>query len=158
MEILARPAIATDLDALVALAEAAVAELSPQRGGRVWRGQQARREPRRSSLLADLHDPERLLLVGTIDKVVVGYASARTETMADGARLGVVDELMVDEAARAVGVGEALLEACLHWCRAAGCTGVDAFALPGARETKNFFETAGFTARLLVVHRPLDDA
>lgn len=44
----------------------------------------------------------------------------------------------------------------LDWFVGAGCTGVDALALPGARATKNFFEENGFTARLLVVHRRLD--
>ena len=32
---------------------------------------------------------------------------------------------------------------------------VDAFALPGHRATKNFFEEEGFTARALIMHRPL---
>jgi hypothetical protein len=35
--------------------------------------------------------------------------------------------------------------------------GIDAFALPGMRETKNFFEGSGFTARLLVMHRQAVD-
>ena len=43
----------------------------------------------------------------------------------------------------------------LDWCRAAGCVGVDSLALPGNRHTKNFFETFGFKARALVVHRSL---
>jgi hypothetical protein len=43
----------------------------------------------------------------------------------------------------------------LAWFSARGCLGVDSTALPGARETKNFFEESGFTARLLVMHRRL---
>ncbi len=57
--------------------------------------------------------------------------------------------------AREVGVGEAVLARALEWATARGCIGVDAWALPGERATKNFFEAAGFTARLLVVHRSL---
>lgn len=38
---------------------------------------------------------------------------------------------------------------------AAGCLGIDALALPGNRETKNFFEASGLTARAIVVHRSL---
>ena len=49
----------------------------------------------------------------------------------------------------------ALFAEALAWMGRIGCTGVDALALPGARATKNFFEENGFTARLLVVHRPL---
>jgi hypothetical protein len=48
-----------------------------------------------------------------------------------------------------------MLSAALGWMAAAGCQGVDANTLPGARHTKNFFEEAGLTARLLVVHRHL---
>jgi hypothetical protein len=48
-----------------------------------------------------------------------------------------------------------MLDAVIAWCTERGCTGIDAHALPGNRDTKNFFETFGFTARLLVVHRSL---
>jgi hypothetical protein len=43
----------------------------------------------------------------------------------------------------------------LDWCRSLGCIGVDSNALPGSRAVKSFFENEGFTARLLVMHRPL---
>jgi hypothetical protein len=39
--------------------------------------------------------------------------------------------------------------------RGGGCVGIDALALPGNRQTKNFFESFGFTARAIVVHRRL---
>ena len=38
----------------------------------------------------------------------------------------------------------------------ADVSGVDATALPGHRQAKNFFERAGFTARLLVMHHAVD--
>ena len=57
--------------------------------------------------------------------------------------------------ARDVGVGEELIGEVLRWCEQRDCIGVDALALPGNRATKNFFETFGFTARLLVLHRKL---
>jgi GNAT superfamily N-acetyltransferase len=66
--------------------------------------------------------------------------------------LGRITDLFVEPGARAVGVGEALMDALLPWFRARECRGVDATALPGNRETKNFFEMSGFTARLLVMH------
>ena len=34
--------------------------------------------------------------------------------------------------------------------------GIDSFALPGDRETKNFFESQGMVARLINVYRSLD--
>jgi hypothetical protein len=55
-----------------------------------------------------------------------------------------------------VGVGEAVMDHLVAWCRAQGCFGVDSLALPGDRQTKNFFESFGLVARAIVVHRPLD--
>jgi hypothetical protein len=47
------------------------------------------------------------------------------------------------------------MEAVLAWAGERGCVGVDALALPGSRETKNFFESFGLVARAIVVHRDL---
>ena len=67
-----------------------------------------------------------------------------------------VEDLFVLDEARSVGLGETLMDALLDWCRARGCRGVDAVALPGHRATKNFFEESGFTARLIVMYRSLE--
>ena len=96
------------------------------------------------------------MVVGTIDGVVVGYAVARVERLGDGSRLGVVDDIFVEEEARGIGVGEAMMNDLVAWSRAKGCFGMDAMALPGHRLTKNFFEESGFTARKIVMHRSLD--
>jgi hypothetical protein len=48
-----------------------------------------------------------------------------------------------------------MAEALVAFCTARGCVGIDALALPGHRAAKNFFEESGFTARALVMHRPL---
>ena len=51
-------------------------------------------------------------------------------------------------------MGEELLAALVEWCTQQGATVVDSLALPGKRATKNFYEAAGFKARLLTVsHR-----
>jgi len=94
-------------------------------------------------------------MVGTIDGEVVGYATVELDTLADRGLLGVITAVFALPEARAVGVGEAMLDAVIPWCEERGCVGIDAHALPGNRDTKNFFETFGFTARLLVVHRKL---
>ena len=44
----------------------------------------------------------------------------------------------------------------LAWCTDHQCRGIDGFAFPGDRGAKSFFESAGFKARLLVMHRDLD--
>jgi GNAT superfamily N-acetyltransferase len=151
----ARPATAADVPRLAELAAEAVAEQAEARGGPVWSQREARAVPAEASLREDLADAERLVLAGTIDDAVVGYAVVRTEPVRDGGLLGVLTDVYVEPGARAVGVGEQLVEAVLGWCAERGCVGVDGLALPGNRETKNFFETFGFTARAIVVHRPL---
>ena len=93
--------------------------------------------------------------VGTIDDAIIGYAHVSVDTLDDGARLGVVHAIYVEAEGREVGLGEALLDTVIGWCAEHDCVGIDAHALPGNRQTKNFFETFGFTARLLVVHRKL---
>ena len=151
----ARPATRADLPRLVELVREAVAELTPTRGGAVWARHDARPEPVEPSLAAAIGDPDQLVLVGTIDGTAIGLATVRLEDLHDGGRLAVVDEIYVEDGARGVGVGEALMEAVLTWARERGCVGVDSLALPGNRHTKNFFESFGLVARAIVVHRAL---
>jgi ribosomal protein S18 acetylase RimI-like enzyme len=153
----ARPATDGDAEAVTAIADAIRQELAPLRGGAVLLAQQ----PCRTSPAADGAtvggDVAVSNFVGTIDEVVVGFASVAIERLHDGSRLGVIDGLGVLMDARGVGVGEAMLDEVVAFCRREHCRGIDSYALPGTRETKNFFETFGFTARLLVVHSSLLD-
>lgn len=151
----ARPASDVDLPRLVELARAAISELRATKGGDVWSRRDARQEPIDASLKADLADPDAIVLSGTIDDAVVGYAVARTEILADGSRLARITDLYVEPDGREVGIGEELLDAVVAWASAAGCFGIDSIVLPGNRETKNFFEGFGLVARAIVVHRSL---
>ena len=108
-----------------------------------------------ATLAALVTDPDALVLVGTFDDVVVGYGIVQLERLRDGTTLAVVDGLYVEPAARGVGVGEAVMDAVVAWSEEKGCRGIDGFALPGDRETKNFFERFGLTARAILVHRSL---
>ncbi|HZB72000.1 MAG TPA: GNAT family N-acetyltransferase [Acidimicrobiales bacterium] len=155
MEEAARPAAGEDVPRLAQLVAEAVAEQAEGRGGRIWSARETRALPADASLAALVADPDALVLAGTIDGTVVGYAVTVTEQLRTGDRLGVVTDVYVEEGARGVGVGEALLDQVVAWCEAAGCIGIDALALPGNRSTKNFFESFGFTARAIVVHRRL---
>lgn len=133
------------------LVSAGIAELTASKGGGVW----ARREAPESSrprLEAAVASADTQVLVGTLDEIVVGYAITRVEVLRDGSRLGVIEEIFVQESARGVGVGEALMRDIQAWLLERGCFGADALALPGQRVTKNFFEESGFTARKLVMH------
>ena len=150
MDVEARLAVAGDLPIMVDLARHARSEQSEQRGGKLLIARHCRPEPLDAAFAEAVDDPTTGLWVGTIDGVPVGYALVSAD-----ADIAVIEELHVDPGARAVGVGEALLDAIVPWAKELGCSGIDSFALPGARETKNFFETFGMTARLLVLHRDL---
>ena len=153
----ARPATPADRDRLLELAAQAIAELAPTRGGAVWRRREARPVPLGPSIDGALASPGTLVLAGTIDDAIIGYGVVRAEALRDGGQLGVIDDLYVEPDARGVGVGEAMMDQIVAWCRERGCIGVDALALPGHRATKNFFESFGLTARAIVVHRQLDE-
>ena len=151
-----RPATEADVPRLAELARAGIAELRPMKGGSVWAAREARPEPVEDSLKQAVVDPETLAVVGTIDGFPVGYAVVHLEELHDGSLLGVIDDIFVEEGARQVGVGEAMMNDLVAWCRGKGCAGMDAMALPGHRSTKNFFEESGFTARNLVMHHRLE--
>jgi GNAT superfamily N-acetyltransferase len=155
MEEAARAASAADLSAVVTLARALRAELRELRGGALWEEYQARPEPLEQSLGALLDRDDARIVVGTIDDSIIAYGTVELVELRDGRRLGVIAELFVDAAARAVGVGEAIANFVIAFCKDAGCLGIDAYALPGNREAKNFFERSGFTARELTMHHKL---
>ena len=146
MEVGVRVATPDDAARLAQLTTEAIAEQADGRGGAIWSVREARLAP----------SGETVQLVGTIDDVVVGFTTIGTETLADGTMLGIVTAIYVEPEARAVYVVEVMLYEAIAWCRDKGCRGVDAHALPGNRDTKNFFETFGMTARLIVVHRNLE--
>jgi GNAT superfamily N-acetyltransferase len=153
-----RPATSNDAVAIVELARALRAELIALRGGPLWADREAPGEPLEAAVHGWLEDPCWLVVTGCIDDVVLGYGVVEVETLRSGSKLGVIHELFVEAEARSVGVGEAMTDALVAFCREAQCAGIDAPALPGHRAAKNFFEEHAFTARALVMHRALDDA
>jgi len=104
---------------------------------------------------AYLTEPGRVALVGLLDNWIAGAALCRVN-QTEGNPRGVLDLCFVEQGAREVGLGRLLLDRSLDWFRDQGCTGVDGTAFPGDRDAKQFFESAGFKARLLVMHLPLD--
>jgi len=150
VEVDARPAVAGDLPLLVEMARALRLEQAGLRGGPLLVARHCRPEPLDLAFGEAIGDPTTGLWAGTIDGVPVGYALVSADD-----DIAVIEELHVEVEARAVGVGEAILDAIVVWAKEHACSGIDAYALPGARETKNFFETFGMTARLLIVHRDL---
>jgi ribosomal protein S18 acetylase RimI-like enzyme len=154
----ARAAMPSDLTELVRLAELAATTVTPVRGGRMHLQLARRQPPLLTSFQADLEDPRAVVVVGAIDSVVVGYGAAVVVDLPDGSTVASVTDLFVEPAGRGVGIGELVMDALVAWAQDHGCEAIDAVALPGDRETKNFFERFGLTARAIVVHRRLDAA
>jgi GNAT superfamily N-acetyltransferase len=148
-----RPATDVDVPRVAELARLLRSELTELRGGPLWADREAPGEPLADVIMGWLADPRRLVVVGAIDDVVIGYGTVAVETLRTGAALGVIDELFVEPGARSVGVGEAMAGELVAFCDEHHCSGIDARALPGHRAAKNFFETNGFTARAIVMHQ-----
>lgn len=154
MEVGSRRATPADIPALAGLYEllaAEMAELKP-----VWPLADGLAEPIEASLERLLADPDAVLYVGEIDAYPFGFLLARSEPMlpqAGGERIGSVRLIFTDPEAREVGIGEALIERFLDDFRTEGHRRFDAHVPPGHREAKNFFESNGFAARRIVMHR-----
>lgn len=155
MQVSARPADDDDLEVVVAVAGAAIAELTPLRGGAVWSQTDARTEPYADGFRDELGRGDATVVVGTIDDTVVGYAAAHVQALHDGRGIARITDLYVLPDARKVGVGESLMGELESWARDHELVGLDSVALPGDRDTKNFFETFGLVARAITVHRSL---
>ncbi len=151
-----RLALPTDLDVLENFAAEAVHEQTENRGGTIWSKRDTRNPPYRASLESVLNNPDEDIWIGLIDDVPVGYAVAAVEMLRTGETLGIISDIWIEPQAREVGVGEELINVIIRWCTERNCIGIYSMALPGNRATKNFFETFGFKARLLTVHRPLN--
>ncbi|MFM7064601.1 MAG: GNAT family N-acetyltransferase [Actinomycetes bacterium] len=135
-----------DTPALVRLGQLAADELRTQRGGSAYLRELGRRPE-------DLLVPpgSGIQMVGHLGGAVVGTVALHETHHADRTVTGQVAALYVEPDARAVGVGERLVQGALEVARSRGWVALDATALPGDRATKNFFESAGLVARRLVV-------
>jgi len=120
------------------LAEVARESIREARGGARW----IETHP-----LPDWTNPDLSVLVADLDGVVVGYLVGR---LSSGDVL-MVDEVFVLEEARELGFGDALVEEIQQIGRRRGARRMEAEALPGDRDTKNLWERAGITARLITV-------
>ena len=156
MIVAARLATPDDLELIAQMAGDAIKELRPLRGGQVWANTDARTEPLIDGLRDELAAPDAAVFVGTIDDAPVGYAAAHERDLHDGSAMARITDLYVIPDARKVGIGEALILAVEGWARDHGLVALDSVALPGDRDTKNFFETFGLVARALEVHRRIE--
>jgi GNAT superfamily N-acetyltransferase len=142
-----RRAEPADVVQLAALEEEARRALVDQRGGLRWLDEHPLiGEAWLERLRADT------VFVAFIDDVLVGYVVV----VDDGPDISRVDQVFVTPEARELGFGDAMLAAGLAHARERGAQVFEGEALPGDRETKNLYERAGITARLITVSTRLD--
>lgn len=148
MSFAVRTATTADAAELAALEVQARAALLPNRGGAAWLDEHpAVGGASRWEAVIEHGD----VWVAAVDGLVVGYLQ-----LAIDHPLARVRQVFVRPEARGLGFGEHLLSAAIGHARNQRCVAIDTEALPGDRDTKNLYERAGITARLLVLRRTLD--
>lgn len=152
----ARLATAHDLGAIAEIGGAVLAPLPEARGGPIFTALELGFDtPAGRAERALAGSSSGGCAVGEFGGVVFGYAVWTIEDLDGGGTLGRLHDFAVHPDARGVGIGEAMMDLIVAALRDRGCVGVDAWALPGDRATKNFFESFGLKARLLTAHRAL---
>lgn len=147
-----RRASADDAPALTALEQDARRAIAEARGGAAVLAEL----PAHDDWAPALAEPTRQVFVATIDEVVLGYLELLLPAGPGLGGVWTVRQVYVDPGARELGLGDDLLAAAVDAARRGGGVAIDAWALPGDRETKNLFERAGITARKIVVRKRLD--
>ena len=99
-----------------------------------------------------VRDASTRVFVGTLDDAVVAYMVL---VLRSRRNRGDVTHVYVEQEARELGLGDTMVEQAISTVREAGLEGIESVALPGDRETKNLFERAGLTARLITVYKAL---
>ena len=152
-----RPATRDDRDALTGMARRAWDEAVDQRGGPQFARETGPLDDW-TSRLDDLIDrDDTLLLIGGIDGVPLGFTLARVHRFGTDDSVVDLPVLYTEPEARSVGIAAGLMASVAAWARRQGAAGLDAAVLPGNRSAKNFFESFGMKARLIRVHRRLED-
>ena len=134
----------------------AVSELKNKRGGEVFLNLKTFSSDSLANFSQWLDSSDHRVVAGLFGDAVVAYGVLEFASTNDRERIASIKELFVMEDARSVGVGECLMDFLVNQAIENKVIGIDSFALPGDRETKNFFESQGMVARLIQVYRPIE--
>ena len=146
-----RRAASGDARSLALLEDEARAGRVDARGGNRWLEEHPRIAPGWDRAVTDRAVFVAVLTFSGDPEVIVGFLVLDV----DGA-IARVDQVYVTPEARELGFGDALLEVATEAARSAGVVVLEGQALPGDRNTKNLYERAGITARLITVSTRLD--
>ncbi len=127
-----------------------------KRGGEVLLEISPNSEDIHKAFSAFLESENHVLIVGLFEDVIVGYGHLEFSMTNSNKKMASLKEIFVLKDARSVGVGECMMNLITDTAVKNTSCGIDSFALPGDRETKNFFESQGMVARLINVYRSLD--
>ncbi len=154
MRVGARFAVADDLGELVRLYGELAVEQRAIRA--IWPYADGLAEPIEAGLAALVERSDAAVVLGEIDAVAVGFLVGTTEPLfepLEDQNIGVTGLIFTDHEARGVGVGAAMLDLVMEWFASRGIERFDARVSPGHRMAKNFFESNGFKARSITMHR-----
>jgi ribosomal protein S18 acetylase RimI-like enzyme len=141
-------AVSTDID--VARGEAndelvdALARLLPQLSSSP--------PPTKDELQQLIDDPHSLLLVARLDGEVVGCLTLVLYRIPTGLKAW-IEDVVVDDAARGHGIGEALNRRALDEARRLGVKGVSLTSRPSREAANRLYQRIGFTTRETNVYR-----
>ncbi len=105
-----------------------------------------RKPPTNSELLALVRSESSSLLVARDDDSIVGMACVAVYRVPTGIR-AIIEDVVVDSAARGKGIGEALTRACLNLARAKGAGAVTLTSNPAREAANRLYVRMGFTRR-----------
>ncbi|MEA2023511.1 MAG: GNAT family N-acetyltransferase [Actinomycetota bacterium] len=154
MRISARHATVEDVPELLRMYRALAAEQSAIRS--IWPSADGLAEPVGESLTLLLDREDAITVIGEIDGVPTGFLIAVEEPLLEPVSdrsIGVVQFIFTDHEARGVGIGAAMLDVAMTGLEERGIDLFDARVSPGHRLAKNFFESNGFKARSITMHR-----
>ena len=93
-----------------------------------------------------------VLVAGVGDTVLGSLRAVLTSTTSCQ-----IHHVFVEQSAREIGIGDALLRHLIDQCKKTGITWVAASAQPGDRAMKNLFERHGLVAQTILVGKSLSD-
>jgi len=154
MIISARRAERSDLPALSAMYGELAEEQQAIR--EIWPHTDGLNEPIEGALSERIGRDDAVVVVGEIDGSALGFLVAVEEPLLvpmSDRRVGVITLIYTEHEARGVGVGSSMLRAAMAKLVGRGIDLFDARVSPGHRMAKNFFESNGFKARSITMHR-----
>ncbi len=112
--------------------------------------------PDAETLEAIVASDSSVLLIAVSERVIVGALTLVLFRIPTGLRAW-IEDVIVDEAARGRGIGEALNQAAIERARAAGARTVDLTSRPSREAANRLYQRLGFVERETNVYRRVID-